>query len=384
VLNQLVATQNSTATLATPFPPAVTLPVFPAYSPTTKFSTTIIGPYYRPPTVQQYSMGLQARVVRDMVLTVTYSGARGVHLNEVRSINQAGFASTSNPINGQTTDTVANIQQRVPYLGFTASGMNDIYSNAESWYNSLGASLEKRLSHGVQFLASYTFARSFSTAGNSVAGANGGTPVGDQNRPSQTYGPDSFIRDQRFVLSGLYALPLLHDRGAFVRTALGGWRLGGVFTMQTGQRLTLTTTTSTNIYGITTDRVQIAAGCSYPQLTTSGSVESRLFNYLNKSCVTTAPVVGSDGKGTTFGNAGVGIVRGPDQSDVDLSIVKQFPLPAWTDHGRLEFRAEFFNALNHPQFAIPGNTTIGSNGVGSITATSRPSRQIQLALRLMF
>jgi Carboxypeptidase regulatory-like domain len=383
VLNQLAATQNSTATLATPFPPAVTLPVFPAYSPTTKFSTTIIGPYYRPPTVQQYSMGLQTRVVRDMVLTVTYSGARGVHLNEERTINQAGFASASNPIDGVTTNTVANIQQRVPYLGFTASGMNDIYSNGESWYNSLGASMEKRLSHGLQFLASYTYARSFSTAGSSIAGANGGVPVGDQNRPSQTYGPDSFIRDQRFVLSGLYALPLLHDRNAFVRTALGGWRLGGVFTMQTGQRLTLTTTTSTNIYGITNDRVQMAAGCTYPQLTTSGGVESRLFNYLNKSCVTTAPVVGSDGKGTTFGNAGVGIVRGPDQSDVDLSIVKQFPLPAWTDHGRLEFRAEFFNALNHPSFSNP-SVSFTSASFGQILTETVSPRLVQFALKFVF
>ena len=152
VLNQLASTQNASATLANPFPPAVTPPIFPVYSPTTKLSTTIIGPYYRPPTIQQYSLGMQARVARDMVLTVSYSGARGVHLNEERTINQAGFASASNPINGVTTNTVANIQQRVPYQGFTASGMNDIYSNGESWYNSLGASLEKRFSHGLQFL----------------------------------------------------------------------------------------------------------------------------------------------------------------------------------------------------------------------------------------
>jgi hypothetical protein len=383
VLNQLASTQNASATLANPFPPAVTPPIFPVYSPTTKLSTTIIGPYYRPPTIQQYSMGMQTRVVRDTVLTVTFSGARGVHLNEERTINQAEFASASNPVDGVTTNTVANIQQRVPYQGFTASGMNDIYSNGESWYSSLGASLEKRLSHGLQFLASYTFARSLSTASSSVAGANGGVPVGDQNRPSQTYGPDGFIRDQRFVLSGLYALPLLRDRSAFMQTVLGGWKLGGVFTIQSGDRLTLTTTTTTNIYGITNDRVQIAPGCTYPQLTTSGSAESRLFNYLNKSCVTTAPVVGSDGKGTTFGNAGIGIVRGPDQSDVDLSIVKQFPLPKWTDHGRLEFRAEFFNALNHPSFSNP-STSFTSAAFGEILTETVSPRLVQFALKFVF
>ncbi len=382
VINQLAATQNGAATLANPFPPAVTLPYFPPYSPTTKISPTIIGPYYRPPTVQQYSLGLQTQLMRDTVLSVTYAGSRGVHLNEERSINQAGFASPSNPINGATTNTVANIQQRVPYQGFTASSFNDIYSNGESWYNALEASLEKRLSHGLQFLASYTFARSLSTASNTVAGGNGGSPVGDQNRPSQTYGPDGFIRDQRFVLSAVYATPRLQDRAFLIRGVLGAWSVSSVVTIQSGDRLTLTTTTSTNIYGITTDRVQIAAGCTYPQLETSGSTESRLNSYFNKSCVTTPPVVGNDGRGTTFGNAGIGIVRGPDQSDLDLSLMKQFSVPA-TEHARLEFRADFFNALNHPSFSNP-TLSFTSATFGEILSESVNPRIVQFALKFSF
>ncbi len=274
VINQLVATQNGGVTLANPFPPAVTLPSFPSYSPTTVLAPTIIGPYYRPPTVQQYSLGMQAQVINNMVLNVNYAGSRGVHLNEERTINQAELASPSNPINGVTTNTVANIQKRVPFQGFSASNLNDIYSNGESWYNALEVSLEKRLSHGLQFLASYTFARSLSTASGAVANANGGSPIGDQNRPSQTYGPDSFIRDQRFVLSGIYTLPSLQSQSTWIKTALGNWNLGSVLTIQSGQRLTLTTTTTTNVFGINTDRIQIAAGCAYPQLETSGSAES--------------------------------------------------------------------------------------------------------------
>ncbi len=270
----------------------------------------------------------------------------------------------------------------MPYLGFSSSNFNDIYSNGESWYNALQASLEKRLSHGLQFLASYTFARSLSTASSSVAGANGGTPTGDQNRPSQTYGPDGFIRDQRFVLSGVYALPLLQNQNVLVKSALGGWTLGSVVTIQTGQRLTLTTTTTTNIYGINTDRVQIAAGCTYPQLETSGSVETRLNNYFNKSCITTAPVVGNDGKGTTFGNAGIGIVRGPDQTDIDLSVMKQFPLPV-TEHARLEFRADFFNVLNHPSFSNP-NLNFSQATFGQILSESVNPRILQFALKFSF
>ncbi len=380
-INQLAATANSTATLANPFPPAVTLPYFPAYTPTSKLSATILGPYYRPPTVQQYSMGLQAKVMKDMVFSATYSGARGVHLLEEKTINQAALASASAPINGVTTNTVANIQQRVPYLGFVASSMNDIFSNGESWYNALGASLEKRMSHGLQFLASYTYARSLSTANNSVAGANGGSPVGNQNSPSQTYGPDGFIRDQRFVLSAVYALPGVQNN--MLKPIVNGWKLASVVTVQSGQRLTLTTTTSTNLFGITTDRVQIASGCTYPQLETSGGVESRLTGYFNKSCVTTAPVIGSDGKGTTFGDAGIGIVRGPGQSDVDLSILKQFQLPMWNDRAHLEFRAEMFNALNHPSFANP-SVSFTSASFGQILSESVSPRIMQFALKFAF
>ncbi len=382
VLNELVATQNGNATLANPFPAAVTVPTFPAYSPTTSQSLTIIDPNYRAPTSQHYSMGLQAKLMKDMVLSTTFDGNRGTHLLEVRSINQADLASASNSIRGVTTNTVANVPLRVPYQGFTASGMEDIESNGESWYNALEVSLEKRLSRGLQFLASYTYARSLSTDIGSISGANGGTITGNQNSPSQSYGPDSFIRDQRFVLSAFYALPFFEHNKSLVGATLGGWKLAGVLTIQSGDRLTLTTNTSTNVFGDTLDRVQIAAGCTYPQLETSAGTEARLTNYFNKACVTTAPVIGADGKGTTFGDAGIGIVRGPGQANTDFSLIKQFPVPAW-DRGKLELRGEFFNLLNHPQFANP-NLSFGSASFGQILASSVNPRVIQFALKLRF
>jgi Carboxypeptidase regulatory-like domain/TonB-dependent Receptor Plug Domain len=381
-INQLTATQNGTATNANPLPAAVTLPAFPAYSPSTAFSPTIIDPDYRAPTFHHYSMGVQAKVMKDMVLDVTYNGTRGLHMLEVRSVNEALLASASNPIRGVTTNTVANIPLRVPYQGFTPSAMNDIGSNGESWYNALNASIEKRMSRGLQFMAAYSYARSLSTDTSAISGANGGTATGDQNTRSQRYGPDSFIRDQRFVLSAVYAIPGFERNKSFVGAILGGWRLAGVTTIQTGQRLTLTTSTSTNVFGITTDRVQIASGCTYPQLMTSGPIESRLTGYFNKSCVTTAPIIGADGKGTTFGNAGVGIVRGPGQANEDLSLIKQFRVPAW-EAGRLEFRAEFFNAFNHPQFSNP-SISFTSASFGQILTTSVNPRVVQFALKLAF
>jgi len=381
-INQLVATQNANATLANPLPPAVTLPAFPAYSPRTSFSPIIIDPDYRAPTVQHYSLGLQSKLMKDMVLDVSYSGARGLHLLEVLSINQALLASPSNSIRGVTTNTVANIPLRVPYQGFTASNMSDIASNGESWYNALDVSLEKRMSHGLQLLASYTFARSLATDLSSINGSNGGTATGDQNSRTKRYGPDNFIRDQRLVLSWVYTIPGFANSNLLIRTALSGWSLAGVTTIQSGQRLTLTTSTGSNVFGITTDRVQIAAGCTYPQLATAGSMDSRLTNYFNKSCITTPPVIGNDGRGVTFGNAGVGIVQGPGQANLDVSLIKQFRLPVW-EASRLEFRSEFFNALNHPQFANP-NLVFSQASFGQILTTSVNPRVIQFALKFSF
>ena len=136
-LNQLTATQNANATIANPFPAATSVPIFPAYSPTTSAGLTILDPDYRAPTSHHYSMGLQTKLTKDMVLTATYDGMRGLHLLEVRNINQADLASASNPIRGLTTNTVANTPQRVPIEGFTATGITDIQSNGESWYNAL-------------------------------------------------------------------------------------------------------------------------------------------------------------------------------------------------------------------------------------------------------
>jgi hypothetical protein len=323
-------------------------------------------------------------LARDLVLDVSYVGSRNLHLLHVRSINQANLASPTNPIRGVTTNTAAaaNIAARVPFQGFTSSGLTDIENAGAAWYNALAASLDKRFSHGLQFLASYTYTRLLSTDSFESSGANGGSATGDQNNPQQRYGPDAFVRDQRFVLSAVYALPGPKDKRSMLGEAFGGWQVGTVSIIQTGQRITVTGTNSNNVFGITSDRGQIATGCTYPQLVTGGELEQNLNNYFNKSCFTAFPIIGSDGKGTTFGNAGVGIVRGPGQRNVDFSVIKQFVLPG-SDRSRLEFRAEFFNLFNHPNFANPSASQT-SAAFGRILTTAVNPRIVQLALKYAF
>src|SRR5205085_5308628 len=165
LLRQLQGAPNAAASFANPFGPDLTFPQFPAYSPTTQRSISFIDQAYRPPVTQQFSLNLQTDLGHDLLLEVGYVGTRGTHQIQNRSPNQALLASASKPIRGQTTNTVANIPQRVPFLGFTAPGLNDIDSSASSWYHGLDASLTKRLTKGLQFLAAYTFSHAYSTTG---------------------------------------------------------------------------------------------------------------------------------------------------------------------------------------------------------------------------
>ena len=93
------------------------------------------------------------------------------------------------------------------------------------------------------------------------------------------------------------------------------------------------------------------------------------------------PIIGDDGKGTTFGNSGVGIVSGPGQANVDFSVIKKFALSV--ERMRLDFRAEAFNLLNKTNFAPPGTLSANSSGFGVFSA-SYPARQVQMALKLVF
>jgi hypothetical protein len=333
--------------------------------------------------VQQYSLNLQTELHEGWLLEVGYVGARGIHLIRQRSANQALSASASDPIRGVTTDTVANIPLRVPVVGVPPDSLVLMESEGSSWYNGLEVSLTKRLSHGLQFLASYTFSKTLDTDGadiNSTASGNALT-LGDQNSPSQRWGRASFDRTHRFIFSETWDIPS-PSRG-IQRALLGGWGLAAIVTIQSGSALTIADTNATNVFGISEDRAQLTGNCTKSRLITAGSIDSKLNNYFNASCFTTPPVIGADGIGTGFGDSGTGIVDGPGQANVDLAISKTIPI-RWPHEGTsIQFRGELYNALNHPQFASP-DTNFTSPTFGVISSTAVNPRVIQLALKLAF
>jgi len=382
-----VGLANAAATFSHPFPePFPTpsfFPYFPPYSPTSNVSFNAASPDFRPAIIQQFGLNSQVELAKNWVLEVGYVGTRGTHLLRGRSLNQALSASPAMPIRGLTSNTVANIGQRAPVEGAPPDQVREVESEGISWYNGLEASLNKQLSGGLQMLVSYTFSKALDSDGSNINGVSAGNriPLGDQNSPAQRWGRASFDRTHRFIVSAVYAFPLPDEHLA--RALFGGWSMSGVFTVQSGTALTIAYNNLTNVFGISEDRAQLAPGCNKSNLVRPGSVQSRLDQYFNTSCFATPPIIGADGIGTAFGNSGTGIVNGPGQLNVDAAVMRSVPL-SWPKEGSsLQFRAEFFNALNHPQFSNP-NTTYGSSSFGIISSTSVNPRVVQLAFKMNF
>ncbi len=384
-LNAGTANANATfqAPFPQPFPTPVSFPLFPTYSPTTATTIYSASPGFRPAIIQQYSLNVQAELHEGWLLQVGYVGTRGTHLVRQRSLNQALSASESNPIRGETTNSVANIPLRVRILGVPPDSLVEMESEGSSWYNGLETSLAKSLSSGLQFLASYTFSKTLDTDGADINSTSSGNALtlGDQNSPRQRWGRASFDRTHRFVISTTWALP--SPSQGWRRAVLGNFSLAAIATIQSGSALTIADTNSTNVFGITEDRAQLSGTCSKGQLVRGGSIESKLNGYFNASCFTNPPIIGTDGIGTAFGNSATGVVSGPRQANLDLALSKTLLLKWPVETGSLQFRAEFYNALNHPQFANP-DTNFTSATFGAITSTAVNPRVGQLALKFAF
>jgi len=371
------------APFAQPFPTPGSFPLFVPYSSSTKSAVNALAPDFRPAIVQQFSLNAQVEFHSDWLLEAGYVGARGTHLQRFRSLNQALDASPENPVNGVPSNTLANIGLRVPVPGIRSDSLREIESEGSSWYNGLEISLAKRLSHELQFLASYTFSKTLDTDGADINSTSSGNALtlGDQNSPGQRWGRASFDRTHRFVFSTTWALP--NPPRGVPRAVLGEWSVAAIATVQSGSALTIAATNSANVFGISQDRAQLSGACSKSQLVNPGAVQSKLSGYFNVSCFTGAPVIGADGIGTGFGNSATGIVDGPGQANLDFSFLKTVVLNWPVEKSSLQFRAEFYNALNHPQFANP-DTNFTSPTFGVISSTAVNARVGQLALKYAF
>jgi hypothetical protein len=387
LLRTNIGSTNKDASLQAPFPQpfprASSFPSFTPYSPEAATSIFTTSPGFRPAVIQQFSLNVQGEIHKGWLVEAAYVGTRGTRLQRVRSLNQARDASPEKPIRGVTSNTIMNLPLRVPIVGISADSLDLVESAGSSWYNGLELSLTKAAGSGVQFQASYTFSKTLDTDGSDINRTSSGTglTLGNQNSPRQRWGRASFDRTHRFVFSTVWTLP--HPAHGLARAVLGNWFVSGVVTVQSGAALTIADTNPTNVYGISEDRAQLSGTCTKDQIVNSGPIQSKLNRYFNRSCFTTPSVIGADGVGTGFGNSATGLVDGPGQANLDVALSRTVGLNRPIENTSVRFRAEFFNALNHAQFANP-DTNFSSPTFGAITRTSVNPRVSQLALQFSF
>lgn len=384
--------ENADATFANPWGSGLpAADAFPVWSPRTIDAQGYIQNLeknWTSPLTQQWNLGLQFELRKNLLLETGYVGSRGEHLVLFRLPNQAALASASNPINGETTNTQENAYLRAPVLGFSPSGIWQVETEGNSLYNGLQLSVTQRLRHGVQFKAAYTFSKTLDDVPTSspnvfvnstgYTAVWGGVLIADQNKRHTSWGPADFDRRQRFVFSYQWELPRLHGGPATLRALANGWQVAGVTTLQGGNALTVYDLNSGTIYGMYYGPAQLNAS-STAGVSTHGSSTSRLNNWINDGAFTDPTAIGD---GYDFGNSRRGIVRGPGQANSDFNIARQIPLHLYGDGQRLELRADSFNIFNHSQFSDP--ITLRGSGFGQITSTSVMPRLLQLAAKIYF
>jgi hypothetical protein len=359
--------------------------------------TQMIPPGLATPYTQQWSLSTQWEFRRNWLAEIGYVGTKGTKLlqainsNQPLDIDAIGFLPRAGVPGGGffgnyftiIDDEFVNLRTPTPgcfeddpgdctipeelrgrLLGLDEDeGANTLFSNGNSIYHSLQASLTKRYANSLMFNVNYTFSRSIDTYSD-----EGKYQVEhDQTRPFLNRGLSDFHRKHRLIMSWSWDLPFRGNRW------VSGWQISGVGTFQSGRPFSIVDDDFSGfLFGSTGPRPNIAPGATHEDLVTTGPVTSRINDYLNRSALQSS--------GPQFGNLGRNVVMGPDQRRVDLSVSKRTSI---TERVNLEFRAEGYNISNTPAFRNP-DRDMSNASFGQITRTRGGPRVIQFGLKLRF
>ena len=332
---------------------------FPSLNPSQAIDpgVTSVDSHLHTPYYQTWNLAVQHSLPAAISLEVAYAGSKGTHLQGVVDPNQV------------RTPGPGDIQSRRPFPqfgGFTA--MTDI---ASSTYHALQVKAEKRTTHGLYFLSAFTYSKAINDLPEICCSA----PFAQNSYDlAAEKGRADFDQKLRWVLSFDYELPFgkagSHLSNGLVDAAFGGWHLGGIYTLASGFPFSPYIGNDTSNTG--------TQGIPRPDQLRDGNLPrgQRTATHWFDVAAFAAP------SGFAFGNAGRNVLIGPGQNVFDWSLRKEFVL---TERQRLEFRAEFFNAFNHPNFAQPDNFVDDDPlSAGWITSLAIPMRQIQFGLKYSF
>lgn len=307
------------------------------------------------------NLGVQRMLPGGMLLEMSYVGnlsrklpSSNMNINQVRPEDMGP----------------GNAQVRRPFPQFLNVTVLSPTIGANN-YHSGSVRVEKRLSAGLAFLAGYTWARAIGDTNNQTGSIGDNQIYMDVYNRRLDRGPDALDIVHRFTWSSTYDLPWGKGRRwlakGWASQVLGGWTIGSIAGMQSGGPFTVTMqSNTTNSFSAGGLRANVVRNPALP-------AARRTINRWFDTEAFEAPAA------YAFGNAGRGIVRGDGRIDFDFSINKNFN---FTERKYLQFRADFFNAFNHPDFALP-NRTLGSANFGTIGGAT-DGRTIQFGLRFNF
>ena len=323
-------------------------------------SLTELNPGLGNPLVQQYHATVEHQFPHDALFEFGYAGSHGSNLYAWFNGNQATPSS----------DPSSPTAPRRP-LSLVDSSINELNTQSYSNYDALQARLEKRMTHNLYALVSYSWAhaRDNQSSANLGSANNSGTRF-FRELPDLDYGNADFDVRHRFVGTYTYELPIGkgHSLGKnlspLANAIAGGWRNSTILTLQTG-----------NWYTVTDGNSNFANsdGQQNPDLAGNPNGRHCVTGTLFNTCAFKDPALGS------LGGAGRNIVQEPGSITFDTSLFKDFRV---RETARFELRGELFNVLNHPNLSST-NLSFGSGSFGYANSVNSP-RQIQLAGKFYF
>jgi hypothetical protein len=312
-----------------------------------------VSPNNRTPYTMQWNFNIQRMLGQSYLVEVAYTGSGSHKLTKRWNQNQASFGT-------------APLVQRLPYPAFDP-GILTSTNDANSSFNALSIKVEKRYSHGLYFLGNYQFSKNI----DNNSGEAEANDTADRTNKRLDRGLSRYNQRHRSVISYGYELPLGTGKpwlanGGPAAFILGGWQVQGIVTLLSGAPFTPIGPSVCDCGSFVPQRVN-AVTPGY------GKLESPAPNRWFDASAFALPPRGFQG------NAGRNVIEGPGNQTVDFSLLKIFKI---SEQLRLQFRGEFFDLFNHPNFGFPDNN-IASGSVGVISS-AYDGRSIQLGLKLVW
>jgi hypothetical protein len=343
--------------------------------------------------VLNWNFNIQRQLGASWTVTAGYVGSRSVHLSvSADDINlvppvqtSAGILIPSNTY--QIDPNWAGANGGVTPGPPGGAGIRPVIFDGESTYHGFQVQLRKEMTHGFQGQVSYTLGKCRDTSSAPVTGDTYVNSIAVPLLLSKAYRIGACDFDVRNTVVGTVIWDVPGPKSGIASYLAGGWQIGTIVTATSGSPFTVTVggggdPLNTGFNGdFSMDFADLIPGCNAtPGVTTNSSGQLLAFNV---NCFTVAPPVAG---GVLVGNSGRNRFYGPGLTTVDFSTFKNF---AFRERFKVQFRAEFFNVLNHPNFAAPNflndsNNSIDTSNAGVIGSTSTASRQIQLGLKLVF